>query len=226
MCFSATASFVAAGVTGSRNSGAARRAQHPSEWPLAAVPLIFAAQQGVEGLLCVAAPSRARWTDDDIPDLSVSTIRGGTGGHSRHLPACSSRAKQDTPNGNDGLPRHRSCGGRALSRRLDLQPSAYRQHYRSPCRLCGGENEVSYLMGIGLFGRHRWRDRAIVASGDDRAFRHRHRRRFCELYALLGSFVSGLVFLRRDREHRHPGPVRMGTPAATAQPNRRIRIMR
>ena len=56
MCFSATASFVAAGVTGAVGIAALRRAQHPSEWPLAAVPLIFAAQQGVEGLLWLQLP--------------------------------------------------------------------------------------------------------------------------------------------------------------------------
>jgi hypothetical protein len=56
MCFSATASFVAAGVTGAIGIAALRRARHPSEWPLASVPLIFAAQQGIEGLLWLQLP--------------------------------------------------------------------------------------------------------------------------------------------------------------------------
>lgn len=56
MCFSATASFVAAAVTGGVGIAALSRARTPGEWPLAAVPLIFAAQQAVEGLLWLQLP--------------------------------------------------------------------------------------------------------------------------------------------------------------------------
>ena len=56
MCFSATASFTAAAVTGAVGIAALRRTQHPSEWPLASVPLIFAIQQGIEGLLWLQLP--------------------------------------------------------------------------------------------------------------------------------------------------------------------------
>ncbi len=51
MCFSATASFLAAGVTGAIGVVAIARTRRASEAPLAAAPLIFAAQQGIEGLL-------------------------------------------------------------------------------------------------------------------------------------------------------------------------------
>ena len=51
MCFSATASFLAAGVTGAIEVVAIARTRRASEAPLAAAPLIFAAQQGIEGLL-------------------------------------------------------------------------------------------------------------------------------------------------------------------------------
>ena len=56
MCFSATASFVTAGITGAAGIAALSRARTPREWPLAAVPLIFAAQQSVEGLLWLQLP--------------------------------------------------------------------------------------------------------------------------------------------------------------------------
>jgi hypothetical protein len=68
MCFSATASFVAAGVTGAVGIVALSRARRPSEWPLAAVPLIFAAQQGVEGLLWLQLP-----VAPDAPSTTVLT---------------------------------------------------------------------------------------------------------------------------------------------------------
>jgi uncharacterized protein DUF6629 len=56
MCFSATASFVSAGIIGAVGLAALSRTQTPREWPLAAVPLVFAAQQGVEGLLWLQLP--------------------------------------------------------------------------------------------------------------------------------------------------------------------------
>jgi hypothetical protein len=56
MCFSATASFIAAGITGAVGIVALSRTKAPREWPLAAVPLIFAAQQSVEGLLWLQFP--------------------------------------------------------------------------------------------------------------------------------------------------------------------------
>lgn len=65
MCFSATASFVTAGVTGAIGIAALARAQGPREWPLAAVPLFFALQQGVEGFLWLSLPS--------APDGAVAT---------------------------------------------------------------------------------------------------------------------------------------------------------
>jgi hypothetical protein len=55
MCFSATASFVTAGITGVIGIVSLTRAR-PREWPLAATPLLFAAQQGVEGLLWLVLP--------------------------------------------------------------------------------------------------------------------------------------------------------------------------
>jgi len=57
MCFSAAASFVTAGITGVVGIAALTRAREPREWSLAAVPLIFAAQQGVEGLLWLQLPA-------------------------------------------------------------------------------------------------------------------------------------------------------------------------
>ena len=56
MCFSATASFVTAGITGAVGIVALSRARGPREWPMAAVPLFFAAQQSVEGLLWLRLP--------------------------------------------------------------------------------------------------------------------------------------------------------------------------
>lgn len=57
MCFSATASFVTAGITASAGIAALSRTHTPREWPLAAVPLVFAAQQSVEGLLWLQLPT-------------------------------------------------------------------------------------------------------------------------------------------------------------------------
>ena len=56
MCFSATASFVTAGTTAIIGVVALTRANGPRELPLAATPILFALQQGIEGLLWLDLP--------------------------------------------------------------------------------------------------------------------------------------------------------------------------
>lgn len=56
MCFSAPASFVTAGITGAIGIVALTRANELRELPLAVTPLLFAIQQGVEGLLWLNLP--------------------------------------------------------------------------------------------------------------------------------------------------------------------------
>lgn len=65
MCFSAAASFVAAGVTGVIGIGCLAKTRTARDLPLALMPLLFAAQQTVEGLLWLelpVAPDAARAT--------------------------------------------------------------------------------------------------------------------------------------------------------------------
>lgn len=57
MCFSATASFVTAGLTGIAGIVSLSRISTIREMPLAAVPIFFAVQQGIEGTLWLALPS-------------------------------------------------------------------------------------------------------------------------------------------------------------------------
>ena len=56
MCFSATASFVTAGVTGTIGIVALSRTNDVRELPLAATPLVFALQQAFEGSLWLSLP--------------------------------------------------------------------------------------------------------------------------------------------------------------------------
>jgi hypothetical protein len=56
MCFSAPASFAAAGLTGLVGIIALSRVNEPRQQLLAATPLLFALQQGVEGLLWLNLP--------------------------------------------------------------------------------------------------------------------------------------------------------------------------
>lgn len=56
MCFSATASFVTAGVTGAIGIVCLVRAADRRELALAAIPALFALQQAVEGLLWLTLP--------------------------------------------------------------------------------------------------------------------------------------------------------------------------
>jgi hypothetical protein len=56
MCFSATASFLTAGVTGIVGAATITRVPRAQELPLAAFPLIFSAQQATEGLLWLTLP--------------------------------------------------------------------------------------------------------------------------------------------------------------------------
>ncbi len=57
MCFSATASFSAAGILAVAAAAALSKARDPRERPLASVPLLFALQQGIEGLLWRTVPA-------------------------------------------------------------------------------------------------------------------------------------------------------------------------
>ena len=66
MCFSATASFITAGITGAAGVAALSRAHGPREWPVAVVPLVFAVQQSVEGFLWLQLPA--------APDSASSTF--------------------------------------------------------------------------------------------------------------------------------------------------------
>lgn len=56
MCFSPAASFFTAAVTGASGVAALQRTRSKREWPLAAVPLFFSAQQTIEGALWLALP--------------------------------------------------------------------------------------------------------------------------------------------------------------------------
>jgi hypothetical protein len=56
VCFSASASFVTAGITGAIGVVALTRVKGPRELPLAATPLLFAFQQCIEGLLWLSLP--------------------------------------------------------------------------------------------------------------------------------------------------------------------------
>ena len=56
MCFSASASFVTAGITGAIGIVALTRVKEPREVPLAVTPLLFAFQQSIEGLLWLSLP--------------------------------------------------------------------------------------------------------------------------------------------------------------------------
>jgi hypothetical protein len=57
MCFSATASFVTAGVTGAIGIASLTRVHRAGELPLAAMPIFFGVQQGIEGLLWLTLPA-------------------------------------------------------------------------------------------------------------------------------------------------------------------------
>ena len=59
MCFSAAASFITAGATGAVGIAALSRTHRPRERALAATPLLFAAQQAVEGLQWLNRPAAA-----------------------------------------------------------------------------------------------------------------------------------------------------------------------
>lgn len=65
MCFSATASFVAAGGLGAAGAVTLREAKQRSQIPLAALPLLFALQQAVEGVV---------WVSKGLPWLHSSAV--------------------------------------------------------------------------------------------------------------------------------------------------------
>ncbi len=56
MCFSAEASFLAAAATGIAGVAALSRTDNRQQWPLAAMPLFFSAQQLIEGFLWRSLP--------------------------------------------------------------------------------------------------------------------------------------------------------------------------
>lgn len=58
MCFSATASFMTAAFAGAAGIVALTRVNRREEFPLAAIPLAFATQQALEGLLWLTLPTQ------------------------------------------------------------------------------------------------------------------------------------------------------------------------
>lgn len=56
MCFSATASFVTAGVVSAIGLACLSKTESPREWPLAGMPILFGLHQTVEGLLWLTLP--------------------------------------------------------------------------------------------------------------------------------------------------------------------------
>lgn len=62
MCFSATASFSASAVLGFIGAATLIKTQNKKAWLLAAVPMLFALQQFVEGLLWLSLKSRPEYT--------------------------------------------------------------------------------------------------------------------------------------------------------------------
>jgi hypothetical protein len=56
MCFSATASFTAASFAVTAGLFTLSRTTHAREWPLAGTPLLFGAQQAIEGALWLVLP--------------------------------------------------------------------------------------------------------------------------------------------------------------------------
>lgn len=71
MCFSATASFSAAGVTAILGVACLSRARRWRETPLASFPLLFAAQQAIEGFLWLRL---GNGDNDAITALSVAFL--------------------------------------------------------------------------------------------------------------------------------------------------------
>ena len=65
MCFSAPASFIAAGIAGGAGIAALTRVQSRNEVPLAAMPIVFAIQQTIEGFLWLSLPI--------APDAAISS---------------------------------------------------------------------------------------------------------------------------------------------------------
>lgn len=57
MCFSATSSFIAAAVTGAAGVAALSMVERRQDVALAAIPLFFAAQQAIEGMLWLTLPA-------------------------------------------------------------------------------------------------------------------------------------------------------------------------
>jgi hypothetical protein len=55
MCFSATASFIAAGSLGAAGAATLRQAKSKARVPFAAIPLLFGVQQALEGVVWVSA---------------------------------------------------------------------------------------------------------------------------------------------------------------------------
>lgn len=62
MCFSASASFTAAAVTGAMGLFALTRTRHIRDLPLAATPVLFAVQQATEGMIWLRMPMAAHAT--------------------------------------------------------------------------------------------------------------------------------------------------------------------
>lgn len=72
MCFSATASFSVAAATAVIGLATLRHVKYPQEYFLAIVPLLFASQQAVEGVLWLQLPGESG--SGNVPALSLGFL--------------------------------------------------------------------------------------------------------------------------------------------------------
>jgi hypothetical protein len=81
MCFSATASFVAAGSLAAIGTATIKKAQHRSELPFATIPLLFGIQQtvGLDLVFLLRDPERAHLHPSEIPRARGLSPRAGSG---------------------------------------------------------------------------------------------------------------------------------------------------
>jgi len=105
MCFSATASFAVAGASGLAGAFTISRAKKLREVPLAAIPLVFAAQQAIEGSLAFAGKRRSseprfgackRICADCTRNLATSRAAGRVTGGARKPAARGAGSSPDT----------------------------------------------------------------------------------------------------------------------------------
>jgi hypothetical protein len=208
VCFSATASFTTAAVTAVIGVIAVSRTSQPREFMLAGMPIMFAIQQGIEGLLWLNLPARCGRSRRDMFDACLPAVGGSALADLCAVDDAAGRAKPDASTAHAAVARC-WCRCRDLPSLGCLLGSPCGADTLWTYRLCHGA-PVPLCHRVRLSRCNVLATAVVDTSRRDHPWVHPADWVYRGLHSLLELVRVGLVLLRGSCEWRDSFPFRAG----------------